>query len=110
MLERAKEKNIIKGVVMGRNGLVLYHLQFVNDKILFCNNDKDEMCNIKRILRIFQLVSCLKINFSKSSLCGINVGHQDVISLAQVMGCKVETLQIKYLGLPLGANPRNIKT
>ncbi|KAI8543503.1 hypothetical protein RHMOL_Rhmol08G0223300 [Rhododendron molle] len=55
-------------------------------------------------------MSGLKINFSKSSLCGVNVPHQDVISLAQIMGCKTEALPIKYLGLPLGANPRRIKT
>lgn len=110
MLERAKVRNIIEGIVMGRDGLVLTHLQFANDTILFCNNDKEEMCNMKRILRIFQLMSGLKISFSKSSLCGINVSNQEVIALAQVMGCKVEKLPIKYLGLPLGANPRNIKT
>lgn len=52
----------------------------------------------------------LQIDFSKSSLCGVNVPQQDVALLAQVMGCKVESLPIKYLGLPLGANPRRIKT
>lgn len=33
-----------------------------------------------------------------------------VKDLALVMGCKVEKLPIKYLGLPLGANPKRIKT
>lgn len=32
-----------------------------------------------------------------------------MLALAQVMGCKVESLPIKYLGLPLGANPKRIK-
>ncbi|XP_058181191.1 uncharacterized protein LOC131299625 [Rhododendron vialii] len=52
----------------------------------------------------------LRINFSKSSLCGVNVPFEAITSLACTMGCKVENLPIKYLGLPLGANPGRIKT
>lgn len=55
-------------------------------------------------------MSGLKINFSKSSLSGVNVPHEDVVLLAEIMGCKVELLPIKYLRLPLGANPGRIKT
>lgn len=104
------ENNIIKDTKLGVNGVPLSHLQFTDDTIIFCNNDVEEMGNIKRILRCFQLMSGLKINYSKSSLCGINVRQEDVTSLAQIMGCKSEGLPIKYLGLPLGANPNRIKT
>ncbi|XP_058185636.1 uncharacterized protein LOC131302861 [Rhododendron vialii] len=54
-----------------------------DDTVLFCNNDLEELSNIKRILRCFQLMSGLRINFSKSSLCGIKIPHQDVVALAQ---------------------------
>lgn len=110
MLERARDLDIIRGARIGANGVTVTHLQFADDTIIFCNNDVEEMANIKRILRCFQLMSGLKINFSKSSLCGVKVLNQDVEVLAQVMGCKIESLPIKYLGLPLGANPRRIKT
>lgn len=90
--------------------MVVSHLQFADDTVLFCNNDKEEMMNIKRILRCFQLMSGLKINFSKSSLSGIKIPRQEVVTLAQIMGCKVENFPIKYLGLPLGANPNRIST
>lgn len=71
MLERARAKNIIKGVKLGNSGMTIFHLQFADDTILFCNNDLEEMRNIKRIFRCFQLLFGLKINYSKSSLCGI---------------------------------------
>lgn len=113
LLERAREQNIIAGARIGSNGsngVVVSHLQFADDTIIFCRNDGEELANIKRILRCFQLMSGLKINFSKSSLCGVKVSHQEVTSLAMVMGCKVDYLPIKYLGLPLGANPNRLKT
>lgn len=110
LLERAKTLNIIKGTQIGANGVILSHLQFADDTILFCNNDRVELANIKRILRCFQLMSGLKINFSKSSICGVKLCDQAVKELALVMGCKIEKLPIKYLGLPLGANPKRIKT
>ncbi|XP_058222941.1 uncharacterized protein LOC131332660 [Rhododendron vialii] len=113
LLERARDLNIIKGARVGLNGaigILVSHLQFADDTIIFCNNDREELANIKRILRCFQLMSGLKINYSKSSLCGIKVSHQDVTSLAMIMGCKIDHLPIKYLGLPLEANPKRIKT
>lgn len=90
--------------------MVVSHLQFADDTILFCNNNREEVANIKRILRCFQLMSGLKINFSKSSLCGVKIPSPDVEALAQILGCKVECLPIKYLGLPLEANPNRVKT
>lgn len=73
LLERARSCGLIRGVQVGRNGMIISHLQFADDTILFSNNDRNEILNIKRILRYFQLLSGLKINFSKSMLCGIKI-------------------------------------
>ena len=49
-----------------------------------------------------QAVSDLRINLSKSSI--LPVGQLDNIQiLAGVLDCKIESLPIAYLGLPLGA-------
>ena len=66
LFKRAKEKGDINGLSVGNNGPVLTHLQFVDDTMVFCAADKEELLNIKRILRCFELVSGLKINFFKS--------------------------------------------
>lgn len=109
LLKRASGLNYIKGTRIGRNGVVVCHFQFADDTLLFCNNDKEEIVNIKRILRCFQILSGLKINFSKSSLCSVKIPIHEVKEMAQILGCKVEVLLIKYLGLPLGVNPNKIK-
>lgn len=74
------------------------------------NNDEREIINLKKILRWFQDVSGLKINYSKSMLCGVGVQDEVVENLALIIGCKSGKLPMKYLGLPLGANPRRIQT
>jgi hypothetical protein len=48
------------------------------------------------------VVSRLKISLVKSKLVHVdNVG--DVERLARIVGCRVASLPMKYLGLPLGA-------
>jgi hypothetical protein len=45
----------------------------------------------------------LKINLAKSEIVPINdVG--DVGGLAHILGCRLSSLPMKYLGLPLGAS------
>lgn len=57
--------------------------------------------SLKRVLRCFELISGLKINFNKSSLVGLNVNDGLLFSAAELPDCKLEKLPIKYLGLPL---------
>lgn len=73
LLQRALSSGLIKGVVIGHGDSIstISHLQFADDTIIFCEVVWEEVLTIKRILRCFQLVSSLKINFSKSLMSGI---------------------------------------
>ncbi|XP_028116485.1 uncharacterized protein LOC114314229 [Camellia sinensis] len=82
LLSRALEMNLIKGVRVRANGVLMSHLQFADDSILFCEADEGEVVNIKRIQRYF----AIKLN------------------------CKAGSLPLSYLGLPLGASPGKRKT
>jgi hypothetical protein len=61
------------------------------------------LCNLGRLFLCFDAVSGLKINLSKSVAIGDVV---DVEGLARILGCRVASLLMKYLGLPLGAHIR----
>jgi hypothetical protein len=50
------------------------------------------------------------VNFHKSSLVGVNVDEIYAEGISGVLRCKCDTLPIKHLGLPLGANPNRIST
>ncbi|XP_025678312.1 uncharacterized protein [Arachis hypogaea] len=100
----------ISPLVVGRDRVELSHLQFADDTILFCPLEEETMKNYKWLLRWFELMSGLSINFEKSSLIPINCEEQWIQRMCRLWGCKEDTLPVKYLGVPLGANPRLVKT
>lgn len=63
---------------------------------------------MKAILRCFELSSGLKVNFSKSSIVGVNVSPLFLFLVKRFLHCKIGVLLFKYLGLPVGANPEGL--
>ena len=51
------------------------------------------------------VASGLNINMAKSALVGINIVEEEVVSLADEVGCEVGSWPMSYLGMPLGGNP-----
>ncbi|KAK1308794.1 hypothetical protein QJS10_CPA09g01415 [Acorus calamus] len=56
---------------------------------------------LRFILWCFSLLSGLNINFVKSSLIPINVGDDNLREMANILGCRIEHMPCRYLGLPL---------
>ncbi|XP_028091455.1 uncharacterized protein LOC114291784 [Camellia sinensis] len=78
LLSRDRELGLIKGVIIGNEGLKLFHLQFANDTI----------------------------NYHKSAISGVRIDEVTVANFASRLNCMSQQLPFKYLGMPLGANPR----
>ncbi|GAU51106.1 hypothetical protein TSUD_141480 [Trifolium subterraneum] len=85
-------------------------LQFADDTILMGEGSWDNIPTIKTILRVFELVSGLKINFVKSKLYGINVDSRILVAGSSFLSCRAESIPFKFLGIPVGANPRRRET
>ena len=83
--------------------LAVSHLLFADDTLIFCDADLDQILILRMILIWFEAVSGLKINLGKSNLVPVGVVH-NIGLLLDVLGCKLGSLPMKYLGLPLGAN------
>ena len=87
--------------------LVISHLLYADDTLLFCKVDKDEFKFISWILMWFETVSGLKINLKKSEILPIGpVANMEELALE--LGCKVRSLPTTYLGLPLGAKHKTL--
>ncbi|XP_026459913.1 uncharacterized protein LOC113360641 [Papaver somniferum] len=87
------------------DGLMISHLQFADDTLLFMDASEDEIRRLFLVLNSFEMLTGMKFNLEKSTL--ISVGSDEVVdSLDMEMGCKVEKLPIKYLALLIGASVR----
>ena len=89
------------GVSAGRS-LMVSHLLFADDTLIFCDTNIDQMPILHMVLIWFEAVSSLKVNLGKSELVAMGAVH-NMDLLVAVLGCKQGSLPMKYLGLPLGA-------
>lgn len=110
MISSAKRSGALDGYEIGRDNVTVTHLQFADDTIIISKPTTRNVWAIKSILRLFELASGLKINFSKSRVMAVNGREGFVQSAALFLGCKIGVIPFKYLGVPVGANPRRVET
>nr|KAJ0184913.1 hypothetical protein LSAT_V11C900471370 [Lactuca sativa] len=103
-LEEAKEQGIFKGVQLPNNGPNISHLQYADDAIFLGSWSIQNAKNLVRILRCFELSSCLKVNITKSKLFGIGVREVELEYLSRSVNCSIGNLPFIYLGMPVGAS------
>ncbi|XP_028082409.1 uncharacterized protein LOC114283731 [Camellia sinensis] len=102
LILRARELGLFNGAVVGNDLVKVSHLQFADDTILFCEANLEEILCIKRLLRCFEVVSGLKINYSKNMAIGVGVDEVSLDQYAAILNCSKGVLPISFLGLPLG--------
>lgn len=108
MVFRSLEGGIIQGFEVGKEKVVLSHLQFTDDTIFFCSGKEDSFLILNHILKFFEALSGLKINRDKCHLLGLNCEEGKLRRWASLVGCKVGVFPSSYLGLPLGHNPKSL--
>ncbi|XP_016206964.1 uncharacterized protein LOC107647403 [Arachis ipaensis] len=86
MIGEAVRNRQISPLLVGKENIELSHLQFADDTILFCPPEEETVRNYARLLSIGP-TTCVVF-----------------------WGCKEANLLVRYLGIPLGANPRRVKT
>ena len=75
----------------------------MDDTILFCDANEKQILHVRMLLLCFEVVTCLKVNALKSEM--VPIGEvPNVHVLAEILGCRIGSLPMTYLGLPLGAS------
>ncbi|KAK3206429.1 hypothetical protein Dsin_020475 [Dipteronia sinensis] len=106
LLKKATNMGLIEGERFDEDKVHISHLQFADDTILFIKPRMDYLMNAKRLLRCFELVSGLKINFHKSRVARVGiVKAEESARWATTFKCKTTSLPITYLGFPLRGKP-----
>lgn len=104
MMAKAVSAGTFRGVNLPNNGPTLSHLLYADDALFIGEWSETNALNLNRILRCFYLVSGLKVNLQKSKLYGIEVGGDEVSSMARKLNCLGGELPFIHLGLLVGAN------
>ena len=103
ILKKTEDSGLLRGFHVGpinSIGVCRSHLLYANDTILFCNASREQLLSIRLALSCIQAFTGLKVNVGKSEI--VSVGEVGNIgSLANILCCRVGSLPMKYLGMPL---------
>ncbi|MCH80987.1 LINE-1 reverse transcriptase like [Trifolium medium] len=110
LMRKAVEIERFKPFRIGREGLPVSLLQYADDTLCIGEATVENLWTLKAVLRGFELASGLKVNFWKSSIIGVNVPNDFMAMAATFLNCRIGKTPFKYLGLPVGANPRLMST
>jgi len=78
--------------------VVVSHLQFAEDRLILGEKFWANIRAMRAVLVLFESLSGLKVNFSKSQLVGVNVPTSLLSEAAMVLNCKVGSIPFVYLG------------
>ncbi|XP_041016130.1 uncharacterized protein LOC121258651 [Juglans microcarpa x Juglans regia] len=101
MLDASERKGYISSVPFARGSLMVNHLFFANDNLLFCKANALEWSRLSRILKAYEEASSQRLNLDKSAIFfSKNIPAEAkhvILSTSKMMEAKVFE---KYLGLP----------
>jgi len=89
---------MLKGLKVGKTKVESCLLKFADDTLIMCEDTFSNVIAIKVILRCFEIVSGIKINFYKSNLAGINVKRNTLECFAKTLNCTLMRIPFIYLG------------
>jgi hypothetical protein len=110
MLNASMLQGLLSGFSVGirdNEALVVNHLLFADDTLILYGAQEEHVRNLRCTFLCFEAVSRLRINLGKSKL--VPIGEvENVKSLAHILGCRIGSLPMTYLDMPLGASFKSI--
>ena len=104
MVRKAQRNNLICGLADNLIDKGVAILQYVDDTIVCVKDNIDIARNMKLLLYLYEIMSSLKINFTKSEVLLINGDDEKYMQYAELFNCKIGRFPIKYLGVPVSPN------
>ncbi|GKE76346.1 reverse transcriptase domain, reverse transcriptase zinc-binding domain protein [Tanacetum coccineum] len=109
MMQEVLNRGLFEGIKIGSDEVCLTYLQYADDTIFIGKWNRNNIVNMMKLLKCFQLVSGLKVNLSKSKLYGIGIEMEEIEDYARSLECHAGKLPFLYLGLSIGNNMGRIE-
>jgi len=109
MVRHAQQNEMLIGLAdhLVPQGVVI--LQYPDDTIICLKEDLDKARNMKLLLYIYEIMSGLKINFSKSEVIMLNGDTAVGLRYAELFDCQIVSFSIKYLGVPVSPSRLHVR-
>ncbi|KAL7616242.1 hypothetical protein Lser_V15G03343 [Lactuca serriola] len=101
-IKEAVAKGVFQGISIPNSDIKVSHLFYTDDALFIGDWSSQNIKNLARILKCFQVSSNLRVNFNKSTVFGICVNAQEVENGALLLGCEPSAIPFPYLGMPVG--------
>lgn len=94
MIKQAQYQGLLFVFQVSNVGMLISHMQFEDDTLIFLDADIEHIKNIRLILISFELLTGLKINFSKSRVFGVGFDG-DLAQFCDILDCCSGSLEGK---------------
>ena len=102
LLNKATQRNDLKGLAASTRGPRISHLFFVDDSLIFCQATEKEGAKVQRILQVYESSSGQQLNRKKTTLFfSSNIPTRTQEAIKSLFGAQVIKPYESYLGLPL---------
>jgi hypothetical protein len=108
IIARATESGHLRGVVPHLVPGGITHLQYADNTLILLDPTDIGLANLKLLLLCFENISGLKINFAKSEVVVTGVTDLERRKVADALNCKLESLPMHYLGIPVSYRPLSV--
>lgn len=110
IISKGVDGNIVELFKIGRNEVVLSHLRFADDTMLFCFGKEESFLILIHVVAFFEDYSGFKINRSKCTVFvfGINSDQAKLQKWVKVFDCEVGSFPSFYLRLLLRGNSKAV--
>lgn len=105
LVQKAAENGRLEGYKVNSE-LEINLLQFADDTVIMGKGCWYNLWSIKAIFKGFKLLSGFKVNFYKSKIYRVNVDETFMETASHFFCCCRGNLPFKFLGIPVGLNPR----
>ena len=101
MMREALNKNLYRSFLVGKQNVPINILQYADDTVFVGEASWDNIIVLKSMLRGFEMVSGLRINYAKSQFGVVGFQPNWAHDATQLLNCRQLDIPFHYLGMPI---------